>query len=192
MSFIREYLEMMNSVTKGNFYAEFLLTHGRVYPVGPKTFEGQRGEPGNCFGNATHLAMWNRDLTYVEGKVTCCGIPLDHAWCIDADGVVVDSTLTPEMLDGRPREEEYFGVPFKTEYVRRAIKVNGVYGVLDFFFARKTAPELYEMGLVDGQQWLLDQTPASLARMAKRKKPSMTERAAVRRALTAYEKEQQP
>ena len=73
------------------------------------------------------------------------------------------------MLDGRPREEEYYGVPLKTEYVRRAIRVNGVYGVLDYFFARKTAPELYEMGLDHGQQWLLDQTPASLERMRKRK-----------------------
>ena len=47
-------------------------------------------------------------------------------------------------------------MPFKTSYVHKAAKANGRYGVLDYFYAGKTAPKLYELGLGAGQQWLLD------------------------------------
>jgi hypothetical protein len=48
-------------------------------------------------------------------------------------------------------------VPFITDYVEQAARLNKLYGgVLDYFYAGKTAPKLYELGLEAGQQWLLD------------------------------------
>ena len=37
--------------------------------------------------------------------------PVAHAWCIDLEGFVVDTTWDEGM--------DYFGVPFRMQYVRR-------------------------------------------------------------------------
>jgi hypothetical protein len=81
---------------------------------------------------------------------------IDHAWCVDEGGTVIDPTLVPDK-DGKPeRIGGYFGVPFLTAYVREACLTNRVYGLLDGFGSRKTLPKLVELGLQDGQQWLLE------------------------------------
>jgi hypothetical protein len=51
---------------------------------------------------------------YVEGysiNMWVTGHPVAHAWCIDPEGFAVDTT----WKEGT----EYFGVPFRAEYVRR-------------------------------------------------------------------------
>jgi hypothetical protein len=145
-----------------NIYSDFLLAHGVAYMPGPDTFAAPRQEQHNCFGNALHLALDDPSLTYVEGKVSVHGVPLDHAWCVDADGNVIDPTATGKGI------VEYFGVPLSTEYVKRAVLFNGVYGVLDYFYAGKTAPKLFELGLQAGQQWLLDQVKPKRRSRAKK------------------------
>lgn len=150
----RRDLMMRAAMLKGHIPTQFLLDHGRDYAIGPDSFKGPRGEQGQCFMNAAHLALDNPDMTYVEGKVHCHGIGLDHGWCVDADGIVVD----PTIRDGHDGHiSDYFGVPFKTNYLRKALLWNGYYGLLDYFYCNKTAPKLYELGLEAGQQWLLDQ-----------------------------------
>jgi hypothetical protein len=160
---IRADFEMRAKAFGPNVYNDFMLAHGKCYRVGPHTYDGERGEQHGCFMNALHTVLWNESLTYCEGKIFIHGVGLDHAWCIDADGVVVDPTVTPVgQVSG------YYGMPFKTEYVRRAALINKVYGVLDFFFAGKTAPKLYELGLDAGQQWLLDQPEPKRKRASKK------------------------
>ena len=134
--------------------SKFLLDHGRDYMIGPDSYALPRGEIKQCFMNAAHLAIDNPDMTYVEGKVACYGLGIDHAWCVDADGVVHDPTITGHE-DGHI--SDYYGVPFKTAYLRKALIWNGYYGLLDYWTAGKTAPQLYELGSEAGQQWLLDQ-----------------------------------
>lgn len=147
-----------------NIYNDFMVAHGKCYRVGPHTYDGERGEQHGCFMNALHAVAWDHDLRYCEGKIYIHGVGLDHAWCIDENDVVVDPTVTDTgQVNG------YYGVEFITEYVRRAVLINKVYGVLDFFYARKTAPKLYELGLEAGQHWLLDQP---------REKPKRKRRAA--------------
>ena len=52
-------------------------------------------------------------LTYVEGYAS----GLEHAFCVDLQGNVVDPTLRTDS----PLEEEYFGIAFKTEWVKDPI-----------------------------------------------------------------------
>jgi hypothetical protein len=149
-----------------NIYHDFMLKHASEYPIGPDTFKGARGEVHGCFMNAFHLAHENDALTYVEGKVSCHGVPLDHAWCIDSDGVVIDPTL-----EDKGQVLGYYGIPFSTEYVQRVILAHKVYcSVLDFFSAPLTAPKLYELGPQAGQQWLIDQPRRSLALREKKRR----------------------
>jgi hypothetical protein len=133
---------------------DFLLEHGQDYAIGPETYAGPRGEAKACYMNATHLAL-GKDLTYVEGKITVCGIAIEHAWCVNGDGLVVDPTLTTGSDGTYNGVGNYFGIPFQADYVRKACLKNKVYGLLDGFGSRKTLPKLVELGLEDGQRWLI-------------------------------------
>ena len=153
-----------------NIPLRFLLTHGRDYAIGPETFKGPRGEVHGCYKNATHLALANESLTYVEGTVYCYGVGIDHAWCVDWDGVVIDPTLEADKDGKLDRITAYFGVPFRKDYLRKASLWNKVYGLLDYWSARETVPKLYELGLEAGQQWLLDQKKPIRRKSARIKK----------------------
>ena len=147
----KDFYAQLLSVWPENELMRFMLENSRDYTIGPDSFAGPRDPPRACFMNAARLAFKTPALTYVEGKVSCHLIPIDHAWCVDQSGIVVDPTLTPTLdLSG------YFGVPLKTEYVRRAVIKNRRWGLLDIMSARKTLPLLIQMGLDAGQQWVID------------------------------------
>jgi hypothetical protein len=170
MSPIRRELEFQKAAWGSRPLNDFLLTNGRDYQIGPDTFAGPRGEVHGCYKNATHLALEDDALTYVEGKVATCGIAIDHAWCVTADGMVIDPTLEPARADDTfARVGGYFGVPFRTDYLHKAILANGHYGLLDIMSAPLTLPQLVDLGLEAGQQWLLDQKkPLKRKRRARR------------------------
>jgi len=154
MSPARRDLAIKMLMWKGHIPTQFLVDHGVDYKIGPDSFALPRGEIKQCYMNATHLALDDPDLTYVEGKVFCHGIGIDHAWCVDDEGFVHDPTIQ-DNDDGHI--SDYIGVPFNTAYLRKALVWNKYYGLLDYFTANKTAPKLYELGPVEGQRWLIDQ-----------------------------------
>lgn len=113
----------------GLFYfgpMDFILAHGRhwtpaSFPVGryPLGFEKE------CYRNAANLAFDHVELTYVEGYATSM-LPVEHAWCIDDQGRVVDNTWT----DGRAGVE-YFGVAFNTKFLREHVYHRERYGLIE-------------------------------------------------------------
>jgi hypothetical protein len=150
----RELFEMRLDRFGEHPFVRFMLDNGRDCPIGPETFAGPHGEKGQCYKNSSLLAFNDHRLTYVEGTVVVFGgVPIDHAWCVNAAGVVIDPTLTDNASD-------YYGVPFHTDYVRKACLKNGYYGLLDIFSAHKTLPKLIELGLEEGQQWLIEKRKA--------------------------------
>src|SRR4051812_34444488 len=121
VSGMRTTYEAMHRAWPHNKLVEFMLEHGRDYTIGPATFAGPRDEPGRCYMNAALLALRFDHLTYVEGMVAVYGVPISHAWCVDASDVVLDTTLDRSMVDGKfDRISDYFGVPFRTDYLRAA------------------------------------------------------------------------
>jgi hypothetical protein len=63
---------------------------------------------------------------YVEGYAVNRWITthtVAHAWCIGSDNFVVD----PTWDEGA----EYFGVPFRHDYLRRVLKARRDYGLID-------------------------------------------------------------
>lgn len=119
----------------------FILENGRPFETGPQSFEGERMEQGACFSNATLKTLWDRKLNYVEGYACVHGVPLQHAWCVDRKGLIVDPTWSNE-----PHQTNYFGVQFSKKYLRMATLKNGYYGLLDAYYQRKTIP-----GLISGE-----------------------------------------
>ena len=169
MSEIRKQFEAWLRMVPENKMFKFKLENAKDYPIGPRTFSLPRGEPKQCYMNATHLAIDMPHLTYVEGNILMMGIPIEHAWCVDEEGVVVDPTIAPALKDGTfDRISDYFGIPFRTDYVRKACLRNGVYGLLDYITAPETLPKLVELGLDQGQQWLMEQPARRKRRKAVR------------------------
>lgn len=155
----REYLDLRLRLQGEHPFVRFMLDGGKDYAVGPETYAGRRGAKNRCYMNAAQLAF-ETELTYVEGMMSILGVVIDHAWCVNADGIVIDPTLKEDGGD----VSDYFGVPFLTDYVREAALRNKYYGLLDIHYARKTLPKLVELGLEQGQQWLLGKTRRSYAR----------------------------
>ena len=138
MSNIRTYLrtlkQIMGTPPEGMFsHASFMLEYGREWKADLSSLHGDMPQR-LCFMNATNKMHDHQGLTYVEGYAVHCGLPMEHAWCVDSNGKVIDPTWKPTYQSGEavPVEAiEYFGIPFKRKYVTRTIITRGYYGVLD-------------------------------------------------------------
>ncbi len=128
---VKEYLErsiaglkangIQHSGVNGYFcLMDFVLQHGREWKPGIECWA--KGKMA-CYIHAGKAALRNRDYTYVEGYAISI-IPVEHAWLVDKDGIVIETTW-PEMgLD-------YYGIPFRTDWIRQQIKKNGHYSMIN-------------------------------------------------------------
>lgn len=90
--------------------ADFVLREGRWWKPAPRPGRIRRGAPRACFGNAIAAGVLYR-LEYVEGFAlapTSGAEPVPHAWNIDGNGNVIDTTWP---IPGRA----YLGVAFSIE-----------------------------------------------------------------------------
>ena len=105
---------------------DFVLQNGTEFSS-PEPFPNLM-EPKQCFCNAATLMLINEQrYVYCEGYATSI-IPVDHAWVLD--------TWTDEIVDPTWAEPgiEYFGIAFNTQYVRRRLCKNEVYGLIDTYW----------------------------------------------------------
>ncbi|HEY4311124.1 MAG TPA: hypothetical protein VGN12_16870 [Pirellulales bacterium] len=126
---ITEYIPMFSLNIR---VLSFLRRYGRPYAPSTLPKGYRRRKMGYCFYNAYSLMLDSTlpdskrpPLTYVEGlSVSENGTGGIHAWCVDADGRVIDPTW--------PNAQAYFGIPFQVQYVARAsLERNSVYSVLN-------------------------------------------------------------
>lgn len=90
----------------------------------------ERGEPSNCYENASQLMLFNRDLDYCEGiaypaEGAAGGMAFLHAWAVDRKtGRVIDPTWD------KPEKCRYYGVRYdRTKYLAHIMKTK-MWGVL--------------------------------------------------------------
>jgi hypothetical protein len=131
---ISSFLETLASAEPiGRSSGKLLLEYGHEF-VGTSMAElAGRDMPRQCFSNAknlliTQLKKGNDRLRYAEGYA-CSGslgipLPIQHAWLVDEDGSVVDSTWSYS------EQSLYFGITFQNEYVLEAYE-NKVASLLD-------------------------------------------------------------
>jgi hypothetical protein len=124
--------ERLGAVRNGLLSIEQLLVkYGKEWVPAALPPGVERGRPNLCFTNASHLALDQTGLTYVEGYgfnydvVLSLDLEILHAWCVDSAGRVVDSTWN------EPGKCYYFGIPFKTSFLRFFLLQKRRYGLLD-------------------------------------------------------------
>lgn len=101
----------------------FVKARGRLFKPAPLPASIRRKKAKECFANALTLCAALPGLTYVEGYAVSV-IPTLHAWCVTADGTVVDPTWDD------PERCAYYGIPFDDKFAMHTIVEQGVYGML--------------------------------------------------------------
>ena len=92
---------------------DFVLREGRFFEPQPRPDLITLRHIGECFRNA-FLTMMRTGLQYAEGyAVVSSKIPVLHAWNVDAEGSVIDSTWEPVG-------SAYFGIVLPLSIVRGA------------------------------------------------------------------------
>jgi len=104
----------------------FILKHGRLFTsIAPKRrFLPWLKRAHSCYTNCLQLSRIER-LVYVEGcaVVAGTGVEVGHAWCLDADGRVLDPTWE---VPG----DAYFGVPISHVYASERYDAQALAGGL--------------------------------------------------------------
>lgn len=126
---LEEILKIRSSVqsTHGYHYSsieDFVLQEGRSFEPKPLPKHIQKMQMKMCFMNAFQLATTYNNYKYVEGYASGI-IPVQHAWCVDDDGNVVDPTWVYDP------EDSYYGVEFNTNFLIRRVIQKGSYGLID-------------------------------------------------------------
>jgi hypothetical protein len=120
-----------------------MLAHGKRFYMSERTFAGRRGGKKKCYLNAYELAAadqhnieyWRKRFhldpgcnpVYVEGWCYVEPMIIEHAWCLDQNGQVIDPTLREGHASG------YFGIPLRWDYVWRTVSRTGmIYGIITF------------------------------------------------------------
>ena len=117
-----------------NAYA-LVLELGRSFTPQPKPKGIKWGPKKRCYDNAYDLMTEHPTMTYCEGFVLLekVAIPVEHAWCIDEAGGVVDNTVRASTV-------AYFGIPFDPTWVTDMIE-SGAKSLVDQLLLSKEIPE---------------------------------------------------
>jgi len=127
--FVSKVSELIHTMKNARPEWKYVSTEDFIHQNGKKfdyVMPGvKKGKMGQCYKNAYHLMDITPGLTYVEGYAVSGDLPLPlmHAWCVDKNGVVYDSTWD--------NGKSYLGVQFKREFVTKTILRRKVYGVMD-------------------------------------------------------------
>lgn len=111
----------------------FMLKMGRAWTPQPLPAGVPAGPKRQCYQNAGTLAVENPDLTYVEGYAQPPGLPpVHHAWCVDAEGRVIDNTFDD------PEDAQYYGVPLTGKTLRELVESVKCWGLFAEMMSAET------------------------------------------------------
>jgi hypothetical protein len=117
-----------------NPYA-LVLELGRAFAPQPKPRGIRWGKKKRCYDNAFDLLGQHPTLVYCEGFVLAgpALFPVEHAWCVDEAGNVVDNTLREVGIG-------YFSIPFDSKWVVRKVG-SGADSLVDQLLLSKKIPK---------------------------------------------------
>jgi hypothetical protein len=103
----------------------FILDQGRAYTAAPRPKGLRKRTNKLCYRNTIYTVWDHPDWAYVEGfALSVHGLPVEHAWAVTPEGVVVDPTwYEPDLA-------AYYGVEIPMTVVGAAMCRYRVFGVL--------------------------------------------------------------
>ena len=128
--FLRKFNKDLPKEVRYRSHEEFIVKFGRTYTPRPfpAKYRKWEGEPQACLYNAADLALAFPDLEYAEGFALHADpridYPVEHAWCVDPDGNVIDPTWHVKV--GR----EYFGLAMDKDILREQHQRNFPFGLI--------------------------------------------------------------
>jgi hypothetical protein len=109
-------------MSKRRPFLAFVQEYGREYPAPPLLYLEDDRWQGRSFARAATLALSDLQYTYVEGYIGD-DLWLPHAWVVDDCGDVIEGELSPpQNIETQMLQERYFGVPFRTEWLKRVVE----------------------------------------------------------------------
>jgi len=135
---------------------EYILDHGIEYTsdeIDHKSSKAVKQKYGcklkECYANCQRIVVNpGSGFYYCEGFATCtAGLPLSHAWLVDACGKIVDPTWlgSKYKLCG----DDYFGIVIPEKFIRKAILKSNVWTELLMEFIWM---QLKKEGKINGPQ----------------------------------------
>lgn len=129
---LKQYLQTMVNLRKSmsnNLYycgiEDLLLQEGQPFTKHGSYKNIKKDRIGQCYQNAFQLALYAEGYQYVEGVATHEGlIPMAHAWTVDEQGLVVDSTWKAKGV-------AYWGLAIPHDFLNAQVLATKHYGVLD-------------------------------------------------------------
>jgi len=128
--FLKDFLENVDKISDGRSIESIVLRKGTAW-LTPKIARPKgirKGHYKMCFMNAFRLAETHRDegWYYVEGLAISDNtpIPLQHAWVINADGQLIETTW-------QNVGKAYYGILLDWDFIYRVMLETKTYGVLD-------------------------------------------------------------
>jgi hypothetical protein len=133
--YVNMHIEMMHTMSvlaqmhqENNMYLR-LKKEGHFFPVHkhrPSNYPLQ--QLGNCFQNAYRMLAHN-ELDYAEGIAYSGVIPVHHAWNVDKNGKVVDTTWrTRGKFAKYSTGREYFGIIIPRHELDKVLVKTQTYG----------------------------------------------------------------
>lgn len=132
--------------------AEFFLRHGCLFAPQPLPPRYRKGKGGlhDCQRNAFLLATSCPELDYAEGYALPAAsppdMPMEHAWCVAADGHVLDPTWTGRLIGC-----EYCGLAFDKDFLFEPFRRGEPFGLL---FNERLFLEVVRGQHDDWRKWL--------------------------------------
>lgn len=103
---------------------DFVLRNGKAWPVSQRPVCLKIGPLGECFRTSASYALrWPDLYIYCEG-FACGSLPVMHAWLLDDQGRVIETTW-------RDRGVDYFGIALRPEYLEERLCEQKSYGLID-------------------------------------------------------------